>query len=61
MEEEEQEISGMAIIGVAEKEETETNTSGSEEMELYISHILEKIENFTQQVPYRLLMQSLPN
>lgn len=31
-------------------EEFETNVTGSEEMELNISLVLEKIENFTQRV-----------
>ncbi|KAF7818059.1 knotted 1-binding protein [Senna tora] len=33
-----------------EKEELETNYAGSEEMELNISNIFEKIENFTEKV-----------
>lgn len=33
-----------------EEEEFETNIAGSEEMELSISLILEKIENYTQMV-----------
>lgn len=36
---------------VVEEEETETNMAGSEEMEIRINGILEKIENFTQLVP----------
>ena len=35
---------------IVEKEEFETNVAGSEEMELNISHVLEKIEHFTQMV-----------
>lgn len=35
-----------------QEEEFETNITGSEEMELNISLILEKIENFTQRVIY---------
>ncbi|KAJ0112403.1 hypothetical protein Patl1_00747 [Pistacia atlantica] len=37
-------------LETAEKEETETNVVGSEEMELNISNILEKIDRFTEMV-----------
>ncbi|KAJ6972682.1 hypothetical protein NC653_033093 [Populus alba x Populus x berolinensis] len=40
-------IDGAALV-IVEKEETETNIVGSEEMELNIAHIFEKIEHFTQ-------------
>lgn len=42
-------IDGAALV-IVEKEETETNIVGSEEMELNIAHIFEKIEHFTQMV-----------
>lgn len=51
MEEKEQEVRDGTAPEIVEKEETETNIVGSEEMELNISHILEKIEHFTQMVP----------
>lgn len=35
---------------IVEKAEPETNIAGSEEMELNISHLLDKIEQFTQMV-----------
>ncbi|KAJ7977772.1 Knotted 1-binding protein [Quillaja saponaria] len=35
---------------IVEKEESEATITGSEEMEFNISHILEKIEQFTQMV-----------
>ena len=38
-----------AIVGIA-GEETQTNAVGSELMDLDITHILEKIERFTQLV-----------
>ncbi|KAK4797164.1 hypothetical protein SAY86_029490 [Trapa natans] len=50
VEEKELNIRDEAIADVMDKEETETNAMGSEEMELHIAHILDKIENFTQQV-----------
>ncbi|KAK3445754.1 hypothetical protein EUGRSUZ_A00985 [Eucalyptus grandis] len=39
-----------AIAEMVEKEETETDVAGSEEMELHIAHVLDKIESFTQLV-----------
>ncbi|KAJ9187971.1 hypothetical protein P3X46_003378 [Hevea brasiliensis] len=50
MEEKEQEVRDGTALEIVEKEETETNTLGSEEMELNIAHIVEKIEHFTQMV-----------
>lgn len=50
MDENEGEV-GDGIVDQIEEEETETNIAGSEEMELSINRILEKIENFTQLVP----------
>ncbi|KAJ9696854.1 hypothetical protein PVL29_008855 [Vitis rotundifolia] len=41
---------GDGIVDQIEEEETETSVAGSEEMELSINRILEKIENFTQMV-----------
>ncbi|CBI37073.3 unnamed protein product, partial [Vitis vinifera] len=49
MDENEGEV-GDGIVDQIEEEETETNIAGSEEMELSINRILEKIENFTQLV-----------
>ncbi|OWM79707.1 hypothetical protein CDL15_Pgr023119 [Punica granatum] len=40
----------MAITEVVGKEEAVPEVMGSEEMELHIAHLLDKIENFTQQV-----------
>ena len=42
---------GDGIVDRVEEEEIETNIAGSEEMEIRITGILEKIENFTQLVP----------
>lgn len=50
MEEEEVEAGGELGLEIVEKEETETNVVGSEEMELNISIILEKIDRFTEMV-----------
>ncbi|CAK7348575.1 unnamed protein product [Dovyalis caffra] len=50
IEENGQEVIDGAALEIVEKEETETNTVGSEEMELNIAHIFEKIEHFTQMV-----------
>ncbi|XVF72878.1 hypothetical protein PTKIN_Ptkin12aG0155800 [Pterospermum kingtungense] len=49
-EKEEDQRSNGTVTEIAEKEQSETNIAGSEEMELSISHILEKIERFTQLV-----------
>ncbi|XVE77376.1 hypothetical protein DITRI_Ditri13aG0057400 [Diplodiscus trichospermus] len=48
-EKEEDQISNGTVMEITEKEQSETSLVGSEEMELNISHILEKIERFTQQ------------
>ncbi|GLT68206.1 hypothetical protein SLA2020_404580 [Shorea laevis] len=40
----------VAVAEIVEKEEFQTDIAGSSEMELNISHILEKIERFTQLV-----------
>ncbi|KAJ0051654.1 uncharacterized protein LOC116128757 [Pistacia vera] len=50
MEEKEVEAGGELGLETVEKEETETNVVGSEEMELNISNILEKIDRFTEMV-----------
>lgn len=50
VEEKEHHVGDEAIADAMENEETETNAVGSEEMELHIAHLLDKIENFTQQV-----------
>lgn len=50
MEENEQEIIDGTSLEIVEKDETDTNIVGSEEMELNIAHIFEKIEHFTQMV-----------
>lgn len=47
---EEDQISNGTVMVIPEKEQSETNMVGSEDMELNISHILEKIERFTQLV-----------
>ena len=39
-----------AVMEITQKEQSETDIVGSEEMELNISHILEKIDRFTQLV-----------
>ncbi|KAG6784952.1 hypothetical protein POTOM_010666 [Populus tomentosa] len=39
-----------STLEIVEKDKTETNIVGSEEMELNIAHIFEKIEHFTQMV-----------
>ncbi|XWS46348.1 hypothetical protein CRYUN_Cryun14cG0057700 [Craigia yunnanensis] len=49
-EKEKDQISNGIVIEITKKEQSETNIVGSEEMELNISHILEKIERFTQLV-----------
>lgn len=46
---EEKEEDGV-VLEIEEKEEFQTNIAGSEEMELNIAQILEKIERFTQLV-----------
>ncbi|XP_031394761.1 uncharacterized protein LOC116206128 [Punica granatum] len=50
VEEKEKDIGDMAITEVVGKEEAVPEVMGSEEMELHIAHLLDKIENFTQQV-----------
>ncbi|XP_044492534.1 uncharacterized protein LOC123216203 [Mangifera indica] len=50
MEEKELEGGGESGLEIVENEETETNVVGSEEMELNISKILEKIDRFTEMV-----------
>ncbi|KAJ6686301.1 hypothetical protein OIU79_016143 [Salix purpurea] len=50
MEENEQEIIDGTSLEIVEKDETDMNIVGSEEMELNIAHIFEKIEHFTQMV-----------
>ncbi|EEF47129.1 conserved hypothetical protein [Ricinus communis] len=50
MEKEEEVINDATGLEIVEKEETETNAMGSEEVELNIAHIFEKIERFTQMV-----------
>ncbi|KAG8653368.1 uncharacterized protein LOC110614722 isoform X1 [Manihot esculenta] len=50
MEEKELAVRDGTALEIVGKEETETNTLGSEEMELNIAHIVEKIEHFTQMV-----------
>lgn len=50
VEEKEEDPGHNAIAEMGEKEETETNIGGSEEMELHINHILDRIESFTQLV-----------
>lgn len=50
VEEKEEDPGHNAIAEMGEKEETETNIVGSEEMELHINHILDRIESFTQLV-----------
>ncbi|KAJ6710186.1 hypothetical protein OIU74_011139 [Salix koriyanagi] len=50
MEENEQEIIDGTSLEIVEKDETDMNIVGSEEMELNIAHIFEKIERFTQMV-----------
>ncbi|KAF9688000.1 hypothetical protein SADUNF_Sadunf02G0151600 [Salix dunnii] len=50
MEENKQEIIDGTSLEIVEKDETDTNIVGSEEMELNIAHIFEKIEHFTQMV-----------
>ncbi|CAK9142134.1 unnamed protein product [Ilex paraguariensis] len=49
VEENELVVADEAFVGIA-GEETETNAVGSEQMDLDITHILEKIERFTQLV-----------
>ncbi|WCJ22573.1 hypothetical protein M5689_004655 [Euphorbia peplus] len=48
-EKEQEEINGMALE-IVEKEEAETNPLGSEEMQINIANIYQKIEHFTQMV-----------
>lgn len=50
MEENEQEIIDGTSLEIVEKDETDMNIVGSEEMELNFAHIFEKIEHFTQMV-----------
>lgn len=51
MEEDEQgNVRDEAALQIAEKEETETGVVVSEEMELNITHIFERIERFTNLV-----------
>ncbi|XP_022757685.1 uncharacterized protein LOC111304917 [Durio zibethinus] len=49
-ENEEDQTSNGIVMEITEKEQSETNIVGSEEMELNVSHILENIERFTQLV-----------
>ena len=67
MEEQEQENNDGAGLEIVEKEETETNAVGSEEMELNIAHIFQNIEHFTQRVTFlnyiiiwRIIQKMLP-
>jgi hypothetical protein len=46
----EQEVIDGTTLEIVEKDKTETNIVGSEEMELNIARIFEKIEHFTQMV-----------
>ncbi|XP_050235973.1 uncharacterized protein LOC126686008 [Mercurialis annua] len=41
---------GSTGLDIVEKEETEMNIAGSEEMELHVANIFEKIEQFNQMV-----------
>lgn len=41
---------------MSQREEFETNVAGSEEVELSISHILEKIDRFTEMVSVSVLL-----
>ncbi|XP_065864098.1 uncharacterized protein [Euphorbia lathyris] len=50
MEEKEREERDGTALEIVEMEEAETNTLGSEEMQINIAHIHEKIEHFTQMV-----------
>ncbi|KAK9280935.1 hypothetical protein L1049_003826 [Liquidambar formosana] len=50
LEEKEGEVGDGAVLDIEEDEETETNVTGSEEMDLNICRIHEKIERFTQLV-----------
>ncbi|KAL5795868.1 hypothetical protein ACOSQ2_000688 [Xanthoceras sorbifolium] len=50
MEEEEREVGDGTGLEIVEKEGTEANIVGSEEVELNITNILDKIEHFTQMV-----------
>ncbi|GLU16624.1 hypothetical protein SLE2022_330480 [Rubroshorea leprosula] len=50
VEEERGNVRDEAALQIAEKEETETGVMGSEEMELNITHIFERIERFTNLV-----------
>ncbi|OMO64153.1 hypothetical protein CCACVL1_21999 [Corchorus capsularis] len=47
---EEDQLSNGTVMEITEKEQSETNNVGSEEMEANISQILEKIDRFTQLV-----------
>ncbi|KAK6260443.1 hypothetical protein QQP08_000144 [Theobroma cacao] len=49
-EKEDDHVSNETVMETTEKEQSETNIVGSEEMELNVSHIFEKIERFTQLV-----------
>ena len=44
-----------AVSDIVEKEEFQRNITASEEMELNIAHILEKIERYTQLVAQQTL------
>ncbi|XVF33032.1 hypothetical protein REPUB_Repub17cG0133300 [Reevesia pubescens] len=48
--EDDDQISNGTVMEITEKQQSETNIVGSEEMELNISHILQKIDHFTQLV-----------
>ncbi|KAK2649654.1 hypothetical protein Ddye_017143 [Dipteronia dyeriana] len=50
MEEEEMEVGDRTGLEIVEKQGTEINIVGSEEVELSITNILDKIEHFTQMV-----------
>lgn len=50
MEEKEGNVADGTGLEIVEKEENEANIVGSEEMELNMTSILEKIEHFTQMV-----------
>ncbi|KAI9182621.1 hypothetical protein LWI28_027256 [Acer negundo] len=50
MEEEEMEVGDRTGLEIVEKEGTETDIVGSEEVELSTTNILDKIEHFTQMV-----------
>ncbi|KAI4325040.1 hypothetical protein MLD38_030469 [Melastoma candidum] len=50
MEEKKVDLMDEAVAKMVEKEESETHVAGSDEMELQVNAILEKIESFTQLV-----------